>query len=1124
MSFVTDTGGSNTTRAFFSPAGAILGSTAGTHISASTYDIHIMQNAQDYLKVDSDSIDIIADNIQRATFAATTVIGDPSNEHVEIDSGGMRVNDGDTMISHFGGHVHLNKGNIYVGVTGSEHIKLTSDGLEIKDSTTGLAKFSGAGAIIGITSQPHISASTSIFTVQSADTNDRIEIGNDLVDQYVGGYRKVRLSDGVLSLGAPDGASVTHTSTDRMVRINNNGVQIYHDDENFAEIKSSGMDLTAGGQSDVATFGLNTVLTGGSITLRSTANNNDKFVLTANSAKFYDNNNEVGSFGATTTVGNTTTEHVEITSTSLKLSDGGTDYVTIDSSGVQIGAAATGITLTTAGAATFNGTVKIGGSSGTTLTNDNTLNADFPQDRYLVMHIPCMHKPGTTSTGDGNGADVLPYFGQSYDADMLSTPGGGSTRAANAQGLAVATGIDGRPDGSIRVQGASGNTKFLVIADDNDVFPDQRVFYNGEAIGLSFWIRLHDLNSGGRAPFVGGWDSHNDHYGYHNYGEVIITGGNFTVSGESREATGGGANGDEWTANLGSYTHNATDWHHIVITQGTDNALHIYRNGVAGTWTDVLTNEWDVDLFGSGYVGTSAGAISSTNNGTSDIAEIRYYSKELSQEEVTALYQNPFGVSPKGDTEGNVGGWTIANDAIHSGTKVSNATFAAAGAITIGSSGYIGANQFYIDTSGNAFFKGTVDIANATIGSSAGTTSVDDTRQPFSDFFEVDGGDLRAKLAAKFGGNSFGDLAEDVNDNAGTCFIAGTQVLLTDGISKNIEDVVVGDLIVGHSQTNKVVKLDLTLLGNRKLYSFNGGPYFVTSDHPMLTTEGWKSIEPEETRKRDGEELYNELVGELKEGDILITTDAEVELKSITSKGGYDKDLLLYNFFLDGDHSYGADGYFAHNKLFEFTQGHNHFVSSSINLESGDAVKLNSDNFLEKADSAKSTDCIGIVWTSVNTMISGTIANGLKIGEGEQEAYINNKISSSVYVDSHGTVNTGSNYTLMKVASIGDSREFDANYDSGSNNVSVITGSMMGFKICNQGGLVSKGDLLCTSDTAGYLMKQPSEYVITSFSASVPQYEERQNINSFTVGKVMESCSFDSNGKTERVYGYLYCG
>ena len=118
----------------------------------------------------------------------------------------------------------------------------------------------------------------------------------------------------------------------------------------------------------------------------------------------------------------------------------------------------------------------------------------------------------------------------------------------------------------------------------------------------------------------------------------------------------------------------------------------------------------------------------------------------------------------------------------------------------------------------------------------------------------------------------------------------------------------------------------------------------------------------------------------------------------------------------------------------------------------------------------------------------------------------------------------------MLVASVGDNRDFSS-YLSGSGagfrNYTLTTGSfqdVVGFKICNQNGLVSKGDLVCTSDTPGYLMKQPSEYVITSFSASVPQYEERQNINSFTVGKVMESCSFDESGKVEGVYGYLYCG
>ena len=100
------------------------------------------------------------------------------------------------------------------------------------------------------------------------------------------------------------------------------------------------------------------------------------------------------------------------------------------------------------------------------------------------------------------------------------------------------------------------------------------------------------------------------------------------------------------------------------------------------------------------------------------------------------------------------------------------------------------------------------------------------------------------------------------------------------------------------------------------------------------------------------------------------------------------------------------------------------------------------------------------------------------------------------------------------MASIGDSVTQD---ESGSF-------VLPGFKLCNQGGDVSKGDLLCSSDTPGYLMKQPSEWVVTSFSGSNPVYEERQSHTSYTVAKCMISSSWDSNGRMENVYGYLYCG
>ena len=65
-------------------------------------------------------------------------------------------------------------------------------------------------------------------------------------------------------------------------------------------------------------------------------------------------------------------------------------------------------------------------------------------------------------------------------------------------------------------------------------------------------------------------------------------------------------------------------------------------------------------------------------------------------------------------TGGTVGGWTIDSSAIYSGTKdISGYT---TGGITLNSQGSIHAKQFYIDTAGNAFFKGDLSAATVTIG------------------------------------------------------------------------------------------------------------------------------------------------------------------------------------------------------------------------------------------------------------------------------------------------------------------------------------------------------------------------------------------------------------------------
>ena len=101
---------------------------------------------------------------------------------------------------------------------------------------------------------------------------------------------------------------------------------------------------------------------------------------------------------------------------------------------------------------------------------------------------------------------------------------------------------------------------------------------------------------------------------------------------------------------------------------------------------------------------------------------------------------------------------------------------------------------------------------------------------------------------------------------ANNCFIADTKVLLSDGTEKNIQDVKIGDVLKGENTNNKVLGFHQPKLDG-KLYSFNGGKYFVTEEHPFKTINGWKSINPKKTDK----ENIGIKVTELKVGDTLIT-------------------------------------------------------------------------------------------------------------------------------------------------------------------------------------------------------------------------------------------------------------
>lgn len=149
-------------------------------------------------------------------------------------------------------------------------------------------------------------------------------------------------------------------------------------------------------------------------------------------------------------------------------------------------------------------------------------------------------------------------------------------------------------------------------------------------------------------------------------------------------------------------------------------------------------------------------------------------------------------------------------------------------------------------------------------------------------------------------------------DTERSCFVAGTLVRMVDGSDKFIEDVEIGDILLGEDNNeNTVLDYDRPLLGDRKVFSFNDGKPFVTAEHPFKTSEGWKSISPEATAVENPALEVDELVP----GDLVETIDTVIlfDIESIQSHT-FDPETPLYNFELSGNQTYYADGFLVHNK------------------------------------------------------------------------------------------------------------------------------------------------------------------------------------------------------------------
>jgi len=166
------------------------------------------------------------------------------------------------------------------------------------------------------------------------------------------------------------------------------------------------------------------------------------------------------------------------------------------------------------------------------------------------------------------------------------------------------------------------------------------------------------------------------------------------------------------------------------------------------------------------------------------------------------------------------------------------------------------------------------------------------------------------------------------------CFVEGTSIFMADGSLKKIESIVVGDQVQGQEGFNNVTKTHSAVY-NDYVYSINNGDAFVTEEHPFMTVDGWKAIDPDVLQNDIGQSLNKLQLGD----SILVWSQNQKAFLPIVvysiKKDTSQKIDKVYSFSTDGDHTYIADGYLVHdqeNELLEnqtsIFQGINNFFKN----------------------------------------------------------------------------------------------------------------------------------------------------------------------------------------------------
>ena len=166
--------------------------------------------------------------------------------------------------------------------------------------------------------------------------------------------------------------------------------------------------------------------------------------------------------------------------------------------------------------------------------------------------------------------------------------------------------------------------------------------------------------------------------------------------------------------------------------------------------------------------------------------------------------------------------------------------------------------------------------------------------------------------------------AESILVHNKDCFVAGTNIAMADGTTKNIEDVQIGDVVMTVNTKTMGIENRLVLAMLSQLHTGEGTDLTIkitfpdgtinqnTNTHPYYTeTKGWASYEPELTKEK-----YGISVSRLENGDVVYRLSngalSEIEIANIEE---VHEPVVTYNLMRVEDNSnFFANGILVHNK------------------------------------------------------------------------------------------------------------------------------------------------------------------------------------------------------------------